>query len=153
MTTADVPNSIQKQIELAAPVSRVWRAITDYREFGAWFRLNLEGPFIAGQPSRGHITWPGYEHLVWEAVVQRVEPESLFSFTWHPYSVDPGTDYSQETPTLVEFQLKATATGTLLVVTESGFDALPPDRKPIALRMNDGGWSVQLTNIQTHVES
>ena len=151
VTTAEIPNSIQKQIELAAPVSRVWRALTDHREFGAWFRVNLEGPFIAGQPSRGHITWPGYEHLVWEAVVQRIEPETLFSFTWHPYAVDPGTDYSQETPTLVEFRLEATATGTLLVVTESGFDQVPEARRAEAFLRNDGGWAQQMGNIETYV--
>jgi len=94
---------IEKRMELAAPVSRVWRALTDYREFGEWFRVKLDGPFVAGQVSRGPITHPGYEHVIWEAVVQKMEPERLFSFTWHPYSVDPKTDYSKETPTLVEF--------------------------------------------------
>src|SRR5512142_353420 len=78
---------IEKQIELKAPVSRVWRALTDYREFGEWFRVKLDGPFVAGQVSRGHITYPGYEHIRWEAVVQKIEPERLFSFTWHPYGV------------------------------------------------------------------
>jgi uncharacterized protein YndB with AHSA1/START domain len=151
VTTADVPNSIQKQIELAAPVSRVWRALTDHREFGAWFRVNLESPFEAGQVSRGRITWPGYEHVVWEAVVQRIEPESLFSFTWHPYSVAPGIDYSQETPTLVEFRLEATAAGTLLTVTESGFDHVPEARRAEAFLRNDGGWAQQIKNIETYV--
>ena len=77
-------NSIEKRIELKAPVSRVWRALTDHREFGEWFRVKLEGPFVPGEVSRGHITYPGYEHLKWEATVQRMEPERLFSFTWHP---------------------------------------------------------------------
>ena len=88
---------IEKRIELKAPVSRVWRALTDYREFGEWFRVKLEGPFVPGQVSRGHITYPGYEHVKWEAVVQKMEPERLFSFTWHPYAVDPKNDYSKET--------------------------------------------------------
>src|ERR1700680_5067237 len=112
-------NRIEKQIELKAPVSRVWRALTDYREFGQWFRVKLDGPFVPGQVSRGHITYPGYEHLRWEAVVEKMEPERLFSFTWHPYAVDLQKDYSTETPTLVEFGLKG-PTGTLLRVTESG---------------------------------
>ncbi len=80
---------IEKRIELKAPVSRVWRALTDYREFGEWFRVKLDGPFVPGQVSRGHITYPGYEHVKWEAVVQKMEPERLFSFTWHPYAIDP----------------------------------------------------------------
>ena len=142
---------IEKRIELKAPVSRVWRALTDYREFGEWFRVKLEGPFIAGQVSRGHMTYPGYEHLRWEAVVQVIEPEHIFSFTWHPYAVDPKKDYSQETPTLVEFRLEKTAAGTLLVVTESGFDKIPRDRRQEAFRKNDGGWAQQMKNIELHV--
>lgn len=144
-------NRIEKQIELKAPLSRVWRALTDHREFGEWFRVKLEGPFVAGEVSRGQITHPGYEHVKWEAVVQKMEPERLFSFTWHPYSVDPKIDYSKETPTLVEFRLAPTATGTLLVVTESGFENIPTDRRDEAFRRNDGGWAQQMKNIESHV--
>src|SRR5687767_8286799 len=100
-------DKIERRIEIAAPVARVWRALYDYREFGEWFRVKLDGPFIAGQISRGHITHPGYEHLEWEAVVKEIQPERLLSFTWHPYAVDPATDYSHEPPTLVEFRLEA----------------------------------------------
>lgn len=143
---------IEKQIELRAPVSRVWRALTDHNEFGEWFRVKLDRPFADGQPSTGYITWPGYEHLKWEAAIQQIEPESYFSFTWHPYSIDPAVDYSKETPTLVEFRLKPTATGTLLTVTESGFDNIPEHRRAEAFLRNDGGWAQQMTNIQVHVE-
>jgi uncharacterized protein YndB with AHSA1/START domain len=142
---------IEKQIELRAPVSRVWRALTDYREFGEWFRVKLDGPFAPGRVSRGQVTYPGYEHLKWEAVVQRMEPKRLFSFTWHPYSVDPQIDYSKETPTLVEFRLEKTTSGTLLLLTESGFDKIPSDRRLEAFRMNDDGWTEQLKNIENHV--
>src|SRR5579871_6989417 len=132
----DMQSSIEKRIELNAPVSRVWRALTDYREFGEWFRVKLDGPFAPGRVSTGHIAYPGYEHLKWEAVVQKMEPERLFSFTWHPYAVDPNKDYSDETPTLVEFTLQKTANGTLLVVTESGFGNIPAERRADAFRMN-----------------
>jgi len=142
---------IEKRIELAAPISRVWRALTDYREFGQWFGVKLDGPFRAGQVSRGQITHPGYEHVKWEAVVQNMEPERLFSFTWHPYAIDPNIDYSEETPTLVEFRLEGTASGTLLLVMESGFDKIPSHRRLEAFRMNDGGWAQQLKNIEKHV--
>jgi uncharacterized protein YndB with AHSA1/START domain len=142
---------IEKRLELKAPVSRVWRALTDYREFGEWFRVKIDGPFVQGQVSTGHITYPGYEHLKWEAVVQKIEPERLFSYTWHPAAVDANKDYSKETPTLVEFRLEKTATGTLLVVTESGFDKIPKDRMQEAFRMNDGGWTQQMKNIEQHV--
>jgi uncharacterized protein YndB with AHSA1/START domain len=142
---------IEKRIELKASVARVWRALTDYREFGEWFRVKLEGPFVPGQVSRGQITHPGYEHVKWEAIVQKMEPERLFSFTWHPYSVDPNTDYSKEPTTLVEFRLEKTTSGTLVVLTESGFDQIPSARRDEAFRMNDGGWTEQMKNIEKHV--
>jgi uncharacterized protein YndB with AHSA1/START domain len=142
---------IEKRVELKAPVARVWRALTDYREFGEWFRVKIEGPFVAGEVSRGHITYPGYEHLKWEAVVKAIEPERLFSFTWHPYAVDPKMDYSQEPQTLVEFRLEKTAEGTLLTVTESGFDKIPAARRAEAFPRNEGGWTEQMKNIERHV--
>ena len=142
---------VEKRIELKAPVSRVWWALTDHREFGEWFKVNLDGPFVTGKTSRGNITYPGYEHLKWEAVVQAIEPERLFSFTWHPYAVDPKVDYSTETSTLVEFRLEATPNGTLLTVTESGFEKLPSGRRAEAFRMNDGGWAQQMKNIESYV--
>jgi uncharacterized protein YndB with AHSA1/START domain len=143
---------IEQRIELTAPVSRVWRALTDHREFGAWFRVALEGPFVPGKEARGRITWPGAEHLTMSATVQRMEPERLFSFTWHPYAIDPNQDYSGEPPTLVEFTLEKIATGTRLRIVESGFDKLPAKRRDEAFRMNDRGWSGQSENIARHVE-
>lgn len=144
-------NQIQKRIELKAPLPRVWRAISDYRQFGTWFKVDIEGPFVAGQKAQGQITHPGYEHVRWTAVIQKIEPEKLFSFSWHPYGIDPKVDYSKETPTLVEFRLEKTATGTLLVVTESGFDKVPAERRAEAFRMNDSGWTQQMKNIENHV--
>jgi uncharacterized protein YndB with AHSA1/START domain len=142
---------IEKRIELKAPVARVWRALTDYREFGEWFRVKIDGPFVPGEVSRGHITYPGYEHLQWEAVVKAMEPERLFSFTWHPYAVDPKMDYSAEPQTLVEFRLEKMAQGTLLMVTESGFDGIPAGRRAEAFLRNDGGWAEQMKNIERYV--
>jgi uncharacterized protein YndB with AHSA1/START domain len=142
---------VEKSIELNAPVSRVWRAITHHEEFGQWFRVKLESPFVVGKTSRGRITYPGYEHLNWEAVVQTMEPEKLFAFTWHPYAIDPKKDYSAEPSTLVEFRLSPTPKGTLLVVRESGFDRVPAARRAEAFRMNEGGWTEQMKNIERHV--
>jgi uncharacterized protein YndB with AHSA1/START domain len=144
-------DKIEKRIELKAPVSRVWRAITDYREFGEWFRVNLEQPFVPGRVTRGKLTHPGYEHVTLEATVKEMQPERLFSFTWHPNALDPKVDYSKETPTLVEFRLEKIATGTLLVITESGFDKIPAHRRDEALRGNDSGWAGQIKNIAKHV--
>ena len=116
---------IEKQIELKAPVSRVWQALTDHQEFGEWFRVKIDRPFVVGEVSRGNITYPGYEHLKWEATIQKMEPEKFFAFTWHPYAIDPTVDYTTEPTTLVEFRLKSTVDGTLLRVTESGFSKIP----------------------------
>jgi uncharacterized protein YndB with AHSA1/START domain len=142
---------IDKEIDLEAAPARVWRALTDYREFGQWFGVKLEQPFEVGRTSRGHITYPGSEHLVMEVTVVTLEPEQLFAFTWHPYAVDPALDYSTEPPTLVEFRLEKIAAGTRLRVTESGFDRIPAGRRSLALRMNDGGWAEQIKNIERHV--
>src|SRR6476646_4510693 len=144
---------IEQRIELKAPVARVWRALTDHREFGEWFRVKIDAPFVPGEVSRGNITYPGYEHLKWEAVVKAMEPERLFSFTWHPAAVDPKMDYSKEPQTLVEFRLEKTAEGTRLTVTESGFDKIPAGRRPEAFRMNEGGWAEQMKNIERYLAS
>jgi uncharacterized protein YndB with AHSA1/START domain len=144
---------IEMHIELKAPVERVWRALTDHEEFGQWFRVKLDGPFAPGTTTRGNIAYPGYEHLGWEAKTVSMDKPRLFSFTWHPYAVDPKIDYSQEAPTLVEFRLEPTAGGTRLTVVESGFDAVPVHRRDEALRMNEGGWAEQMKNIQAHVDA
>jgi uncharacterized protein YndB with AHSA1/START domain len=144
---------IEKRIELNAPVSRVWHALTDYREFGAWFRVKLAAPFEPGKEATGQITHPGYEHVTWRAVVQKMEPERLFSLTWHPYAIEPGVDYSAEPRTLIEFRLEPRGSGTVLTLTESGFDSIPADRRAEAFRMNDNGWTQQMENIRRHVEA
>src|SRR5689334_23770644 len=144
-------NQIEKRVELSVPVARVWRALTDHREFGEWFRVKLEGPFVPGKVSRGRVTHPGYEHVVWQATVKDLKPESLFSFTWHPYAIDPQVDYSQEQPTLVEFTLDETANGTRLTVTESGFNAIPAHRRDEAFRMNSQGWAIQVERVADYV--
>jgi uncharacterized protein YndB with AHSA1/START domain len=146
-------NRIEKHIEMKAPIERVWRALTDSAEFGQWFQVKIDGPFVVGQPSTGHITYPGYEHIRWEAEIVKMEAPRLFAFTWHPYAIDPNTDYSQEPSTLVEFHLQPAAQGTRLVVVETGFDTLPAYRRPDALRMNDSGWAEQVENIKAHVEA
>lgn len=144
-------NRIEKRVELNAPISRVWRALTDFREFGEWFQVRLESPFLPGKISRGNITHPGFEHIQMEVMVQTMQPQQIFSFTWHPYATDPKIDYSKEPSTLVEFRLERTGTGTLLTVTESGFDKIPADRRFEAFRKNEGGWTQQLENIEAYV--
>ena len=146
---------IEKRIELKAPISRVWRALTDYKEFGDWFGVKLDGPFAVGKTIRGQITYPGYEYLNWEVRVKEMEHERLFSFTWpQPKSLDKKDyprDYAGEPSTLVEFRLEKTTNGTLLTLTESGFAKLPSDRREEAYRRNEGGWVEQMKNVEKYV--
>jgi uncharacterized protein YndB with AHSA1/START domain len=148
--TIETTDRIERSVEIGASVSRVWKALTDHEEFGTWFRVDLDGPFASGRTTRGRIAVPGFEHVAFEAKVTRIEPERRFAFTWHPYPVEPGIDYSAEEPTLVEFALEPTAGGTRVTVTESGFDRIPEHRRAEAFRMNDGGWKAQLENLRTH---
>jgi uncharacterized protein YndB with AHSA1/START domain len=148
-------NRIEKQIALQAPVARVWRALTDYREFGEWFRVALEGPFVVGQVTRGRILHPGYEHIVWEGLIEKMEPERLFSFTWPQIQYHDkerySADYSHAPRTLVEFRLEPAPTGTMLTLVESGFESVPAAWRADALRGNDGGWTQQVKNIENYV--
>ena len=145
-------NSIERQIHIHAPRSKVWHALADAESFGDWFGVALKGKhFAAGQPIEGQITYPGYEHIVWRVVVDRIEPERLLSFHWHPFAIDPNVDYSHETPTLVCFELEETGAGTLLRLVETGFDQIPPSRRLDAFRANNNGWDEQMTNIEAYV--
>lgn len=142
---------IEKKILLRAPRARVWRALTDAGEFGTWFRVKLEGPFAVGKRTKGKITYPGYEHLTMDVLVERMDVQHLFSFRWHPYAIDPKIDYSSEPMTLVEFRLEDAPEGTLLTVVESGFDRIPAERRAEAYQRNSGGWAIQMENIEHHV--
>jgi uncharacterized protein YndB with AHSA1/START domain len=145
-------NEIRKQIVLRAPRSKVWRALTDHEQFGAWFKVRLDGPFVPGEHTRGNITSKGYEHVRMDVLVDKIEPEHHFAFWWHPAAIEPGRDYESEPRTLVEFRLDEVEGGTQLIVIESGFDLVPAGRRDEAFRMNEGGWQAQLGNIQRHVE-
>ena len=148
---ASTTDRIEKQIQVTANRSRVWRAISDAEEFGSWFGIKLDRPFAAGATTVGRITIPRYEHVTVEIVVEKVEPEEYFSYRWHPYAVDPAIDYSPEPMTLVEFRLEETPTGTAVTITESGFDRLPASRRAEAFRMNESGWAGQSKNLARHV--
>jgi len=142
---------IEKQIRLSASRARVWRALTDPRQFGQWFGIKLSGTVAPGAKLRGPITLPGYEHLTFEAAVETVEPETRFSFRWHPYAIEPGVDYSSEPTTLVVFTLEEVEGETLLKLVESGFDDIPASRRAKAFEMNSNGWTMQMENIKKHL--
>ena len=144
---------IERSIQINAPRSRVWRALANAEEFGSWFGANLKGQTMApGRRVQGAITIKGYEHVMFDVMVERVEPETLLAFRWHPYAVDPAIDYSKEERTLVTFMLADAGSGTLLKTVESGFDKVPPSRRMEAFRMNSGGWDGQLKNIRGFAE-
>lgn len=142
---------IEKIVELAAPPSRVWRAITDHQEFGDWFRVKLDGPFAVGQTTRGRMTYPGHEHVAWESVTERMEPERLFAFSWPPSAVDPDTRYGADAKVRVEFRLEPTEEGTRLTITESGFLHFPEAKRLEILRSNVEGWDIQAKNVAAHL--
>ena len=155
MTTASDTDRIKRSILINANRSRVWRALSNAEEFGAWFGVDLAGQaFAPGARARGPLTHRGYEHIVFEDLIERIEPEDVLSFHWHPHAVDPAIDYSQEQPTLVTFTLEDAPGNTiLLTVVESGFDKIPPQRRRQAFEMNAGGWEAQMKNIARHVGS
>ena len=142
---------IEKRVVLRAPRARVWRAISDAKEFGTWFRITLDGAFAEGKTVRGRVAIPGHEHLKVEMQVERIEPERYFSYRWHPYALDAAVNYSAEPMTLVEFILKETDGGTAVTIIESGFDGIPLARRKEAFRMNDGGWTGQIKNLAQYV--
>jgi uncharacterized protein YndB with AHSA1/START domain len=153
---------IEKTIDLNAPIGRVWRAISDSREFGRWFGMSLDGPFVAGARLTGTIVATqvdadvakmqkphiGKSFDIW---VETIEPERTFSFRWHPYAIDTSTDYSEEPMTLVVFEIEATAKGTRLKLTESGFDRIPLARRASAFSANDGGWRAQMQLVKKYL--
>jgi uncharacterized protein YndB with AHSA1/START domain len=150
-TSLSQTDRIEKQVVLRAPRARVWRAISDARQFGAWFGVTLDGAFAEGATIRGRITIPGYQHVTMEMQIERIEPERYFAYRWHPYAVDPSVDYSPEPTTLVEFRLDESDAGTVLRIVESGFDRIPVARRAEAFRMNEGGWAGQAKNLERYV--
>ena len=150
MSTVNTTDRIEKQVLLRAPRARVWRAITNSEEFGSWFGVKFDGPFKVGAPQRGVLVGTTvdenvakmqreYKDIPFEITVDRIEPERIFAFRWHPYGVERGVDYSAEPTTLVTFTLEEMPNGTKLTVTESGFDRIPLERRAKALAANEGG--------------
>jgi uncharacterized protein YndB with AHSA1/START domain len=143
---------IERKITLKASRARVWRALSDSKEFGAWFGVDFKGqPFVAGKPLKGQITYPGFEHLVMEVVIEQIVPQRLLSWRWHPAAIEAGVDYSEEPMTLVVFELEEADGGISLRVVESGFDKIPLARRANAFRMNSSGWEEQMQSIAKHV--
>jgi uncharacterized protein YndB with AHSA1/START domain len=143
---------IERKVLINAPRRRVWRALSDAGEFGDWFGVNFKGKtFVAGQHIQGKITYPGYEHLNMDVLIERIVPEQLLSWRWHPAAIDPKADYSQEPTTLVVFELKEVEGGTMLTVVESGLDKIPLARRADVFRMNSSGWDQQMENVKRHV--
>jgi uncharacterized protein YndB with AHSA1/START domain len=148
-STTDV---IRKQVDMKASPERVWQALTNAEQFGTWFRVRLETPFIVGQAASGNITHPGYEHIRFNVLVEEMQAPTLFVLRWHSYAIDPKVDYSGEPMTRIEFRLEPQGTGTRLTVTESGFDRIPEHRRAECFRMNDSGWAQQMENIRGFVD-
>jgi uncharacterized protein YndB with AHSA1/START domain len=151
MSTMTSTDRIEQQIQLNNPRSRVWRALTDTRQFSSWFGVDLQGAFTPGATISGQLTIKGYEHVTLDVIVEAMDPERFFSFRWHPYAIEPGVDYSKEPRTLVAFTLEQVDGGTVLTVVESGFDKIPASRRIKAFEMNSKGWAGQMKNIQKYL--
>lgn len=154
---------IEKKVMLKAPRDRVWRAISDSKQFGTWFGVEFDGPFVAGQAMKGRMAptqvdrevarmQEPYAGMAFNCTIDRIEPMRLFSFRWHPFAIDPKVDYSKEPTTLVVFELEEVAGGTQLTITESGFDNVPLARRAAAFSANEGGWAKQAELIAKYVE-
>ena len=143
---------IEKQVQLRHPRSKVWRALTDSREFGKWFGAAFTEPFAPGVRRQGRITHKGYEHMTMDIIIEHMEPERLFSWRWHPGGAAPGEDFSDEPRTLVVFELEEVPGGTLLRVVESGFDQIPLERRAKAFSDNEGGWTMQMEAVAKHLD-
>jgi uncharacterized protein YndB with AHSA1/START domain len=143
---------IEKEVVLRAPLERVWRAISDAEQFGQWFGVRFDGPFVEGASVTGVITPTTVDEDVarmqeehagtadtWHIVA--IEPQRRMAFRWHPYPVESAGE--QEPTTLVEFTLNETDDGVLLRIVESGFDKIPADRRAAAFEGNTEGWAKQ----------
>ena len=150
MSTSNT-DCITEKVLLRAQRTRVWNALANSEEFGLWFGVQGLGVFTPGATVRGKVTHKGYEHMTWEATIERMEPERLFSFRWHPYAVDPDVDYSGEPTTVVVFELEDAPNGTLLTVVESGFDGIPAARRAKAYEMHEQGWAGQMKSIAEYL--
>jgi uncharacterized protein YndB with AHSA1/START domain len=153
---------IEKTILLKAPLKRVWRALSDSKEFGSWFGMRFNAPFAPGANMKAVIVpttvnqevakmQKPYEGIAFEIIIEQMQPERLFSFRWHPGAVEPGIDYSSEPTTLVVFTLEQVPEGVQLTVTESGFDQIPLARRARAFSANEGGWTLVIKLIEEHL--
>jgi uncharacterized protein YndB with AHSA1/START domain len=153
---------IEKKILLRAPRKRVWRALTDSKEFGSWFGMKFDGPFVPGAKMRGVIVpttvnaevakkQKEYEGLPFQITIEQMDPERLFSFRWHPHAIERDVDYSHEPTTLIVFLLEEVPDGTVLTVTESGFDRVPIARRAKAFTANEQGWGMVVKLIEEYL--
>jgi len=160
----NIPDRIEKKITLRAPISRVWGAVSDAQQFGAWFGVAFDGPFVAGKRLTGKIRpttvdpevaklQEPHEGKAFEFTVDRIEPQRLISFRWHPFAIEPKVDYSKEPATLIVFELVEVPGGTLLTISESGFDGIPLERRAEAFKANEGGWEHQSKLIEKYLQA
>lgn len=161
MTNATT-DRIEKTVLLRAPRSRVWRAIADSTQFGEWFGVKFDTPFAPGALMRGVLVGTvvdadiakmqrQHADIPFDITIDRIEPERLFSFRWHPSALDRTIDYSNEPTTLIVFALEDAPGGTKLTITESGFDQIPLSRRAQAFASNEQGWDIMVSIVERYV--
>lgn len=158
-----IPDRIEKKLTLRAPQSRVWQAVSDAKQFGRWFGVDFEGPFVAGQSLHGRMRPTEVDSEVaklqephrgkpFDWSVEQIEPESRIAFRWHPFAIEPNVDYSKEPTTLIVFELRTVPEGTELTITESGFSKIPLERRAKAFAANEGGWQHQTSLLAKYLQ-
>jgi uncharacterized protein YndB with AHSA1/START domain len=150
MTVAEM-SKIERRVLIRAPRAKVWRALTEKGEFARWFGVEMTGTFQPGArvemksthetECKGDVTWVD---------VQEMTPERVFSWRWHPGVTDPNLDYSREPTTLVEFRLEDAEGGTLVTVTETGFDRISLARRAGVFAQNEAGWTHQMNSLESY---
>lgn len=152
----------REKILLQATRERLWKAVSESDQFGSWFGVAFDGPFVQGARLTGRIVPTTVDSDIaklqephagksFELSVDQIEPMRRISFRWHPFAIEPGVDYSNEPTTLIVFELHEAAGGTLLTISESGFDQIPLFRRATAFEANDGGWAMQTTLIAKYL--
>ena len=146
-----VPDHIERETVINAPVERVWELITQAEHLGRWF--GDAGAEIDLRPG-GAIALRWSEHGTTRGRVVAVEPRTRFSYRWAPFKDPSGDEPGEGNSTLVEFTLQPEGDGTRLRVVESGFASLATSdaQRRQNLEGNTEGWEFETGELRAYAE-
>jgi uncharacterized protein YndB with AHSA1/START domain len=142
---------IEREIQIAAPVERVWAVLTQPEHVGQWFGQGRPTP-VDLRPG-GTMVLDHGQYGTFPTRFDKVDPPHYLSYRWA--SAYPGVAATDENSTLVEFFLAPDGDGTRLRLVESGFAALhiPPERLGSAsYESHSQGWPEALEGLRRHAE-